>query len=555
MMRSNKVYGKLMGLIVVFVLCLIPFANSVIYISNITDLQKIGTDYPANGEYELTQNIDASETINWNNGEGFVPLCPYTNPFIGKFDGKGFKITNLYINRPNDVMGTGLFQAVGSDGVTGVEIKNLGLENVNITGKNRVGALASDVWEADISNCYVTGTVSGYQIVGGLIAGYHGGNLTKCYFVGTVSGESSVGGLLSNNGGNMSKCFSYGAINSIYGGGGLVSSTSSREGVTYGTIQDSFSACSVHGSSPTGVVSAGLVGYLWGDSKVQRCYAVGHLYGYWQQDLNRLGTHGLVGYIEPGVIVSDSYWDIDSTGASTSKAGVGKTTAEMKQQSTFANWDFSNVWTMQPGSCYPTLIGLPNPYLTTVPNVVGNTQSSAENAIVSARLKVGNITQTCNNSVPAGVVISQSPVQGTEVCEQHPIDLTISTGNCPVSNPNIVGNPPQAHYTAGGTLTLRVEYEGGVGEVNFQWYYSPQQPTKIGEPIPGANSDTLVIPNLQPSHTGWYWCVISDDVNVVQTEPIFIQVEPGISVYTYFTLILCVVMLIAKVIRKRTVYY
>ncbi len=106
-------------------------SHGVIYISSIEDLQKIGKDpnYPLNGEYELTQDIDASDTINWNNGAGFSPIGSWYNPFIGVFDGKGYKIRNLYINRVGEY-DVGLFGYVGSGG----EVRNLGLENVQVLG-------------------------------------------------------------------------------------------------------------------------------------------------------------------------------------------------------------------------------------------------------------------------------------------------------------------------------------------------------------------------------------------------------------------------------------
>jgi len=43
-------------------------------ISTIEDLQKIGNDpeYPMDGYYYLTNDIDASDTIRWNNGKGVI---------------------------------------------------------------------------------------------------------------------------------------------------------------------------------------------------------------------------------------------------------------------------------------------------------------------------------------------------------------------------------------------------------------------------------------------------------------------------------------------------
>jgi hypothetical protein len=78
-------------------------------------------------------------------------------------------------------------------------------------------------------------------------------------------------------------------------------------------------------------------------------------------------TGGLVGESDPNnVNVTTSFWDIETTGQSTSAGGVGKTTAEMKTQSTFtvAGWNFvgevtngtKDIWRMcSDGASYPLL--------------------------------------------------------------------------------------------------------------------------------------------------------------------------------------------------------
>lgn len=62
----------------------------------------------------------------------------------------------------------------------------------------------------------------------------------------------------------------------------------------------------------------------------------------------------LVGYNDYGTTTS-SYWDIQKSGITTSSGGIGKTTAQMKTQSTFVNWDFTNVWAIDEGKSYPYL--------------------------------------------------------------------------------------------------------------------------------------------------------------------------------------------------------
>ena len=66
-----------------------------------------------------------------------------------------------------------------------------------------------------------------------------------------------------------------------------------------------------------------------------------------------------------------------------------------------------------------------------VPDVVGQPQNDAEAAIEAAGLTVGTITQQHSNSVPAGSVISQDPVGGTQVAPGSAVDLVVSLGAAP----------------------------------------------------------------------------------------------------------------------------
>jgi hypothetical protein len=76
----------------------------------------------------------ASDTA--NGGKGWEPIGAYGEPFIGNFDGLGYEIRGLFINRldENEV---GLFGLVDEGGV----IKNVGIVNATIAGKQYIGCL------------------------------------------------------------------------------------------------------------------------------------------------------------------------------------------------------------------------------------------------------------------------------------------------------------------------------------------------------------------------------------------------------------------------------
>jgi hypothetical protein len=73
-----------------------------------------------------------------------------------------------------------------------------------------------------------------------------------------------------------------------------------------------------------------------------------------------------------------------------------------------------------------------------VPNVVGDTQTTATTALTGAGLTVGTVTQATSASVASGEVISENPAAGASVASGSAVALVLSTG-------------PQT-YTIGGTV-------------------------------------------------------------------------------------------------------
>jgi|GEM_PF-1349304 len=102
-----------------------------------------------------------------------------------------------------------------------------------------------------------------------------------------------------------------------------------------------------------------------------------------------------------------------------------------------------------PGTPVNLVVSNGTPCPVSVPNVVGQAQGTASSTLVNAGLAVGAITQQCSNSVAAGRVISQNPAAGASVAPGTAVNLVVSSGPCPVSVPNVVG---QAQSTASSTL-------------------------------------------------------------------------------------------------------
>ncbi|TWI62665.1 putative repeat protein (TIGR02543 family) [Desulfobotulus alkaliphilus] len=266
--------------------------------------------------YIQTADINASATSGWGGG-GWTPIGNTTTFFIGTYDGGGHTISGLFINRAAEEY-QGLFGATTGSAT----IENLGLMDVNITGYNYVGGLVGCSFSSSsVTNSYVTGKVSGSYYVGGLV-GSNSGTVNNSYATGAVTGtEMYVGGLV-----------------------GLNSS---------GYVTNSYATGAVSGNDRVG----GLVGYNYTGS-VTNSYATGQVTGTGGQ------VGGLVGF--NFYIVTNSFFDRETTGQSDTGKGTPKTTLEMKTQSTFtdAGWDFTTIWIMDDpvNSGYPFLRGVTPAY-------------------------------------------------------------------------------------------------------------------------------------------------------------------------------------------------
>ena len=144
-------------------------------------------------------------------------------PFTGRYDGNGYMINNLTINLLEN-QDIGLFWRLDH-----ANISLINIQNANVTGGSRVGALAGHVNMISCGYCTVSGSVSGEDEVGGLFGVMDsGGSISHCSFDGSVDGlGGSIGGLVgtASNPGFESCTFS-GSIHGTEDGiGGFVGSS------------------------------------------------------------------------------------------------------------------------------------------------------------------------------------------------------------------------------------------------------------------------------------------------------------------------------------------
>lgn len=136
------------------------------------------------GNYALGQNIDASLTQSWISedygpGEGFFPVGEEEHPFSGNFEGNGYTVSKLYINRPETNF-VGLFGKTHG-GFGHHSIKNLILRDVFIIGKDHVGTLVGSGQNTFVVNVKVSGELKGQSRVGGVIGSILGTNKDILY--------------------------------------------------------------------------------------------------------------------------------------------------------------------------------------------------------------------------------------------------------------------------------------------------------------------------------------------------------------------------------------
>lgn len=269
-----------------FILLFFSFYSwSAILINNITELQSIGNNpaYPINGEYELTQDIDASDTMNWNSGQGFLPIGTITNPFSGILDGKGYKVIGLYINRSSTDF-VGLIANMSSTGI----IRDLFLEDCSITGKNNVSFIVGRNSGTIARSNVIDGSLSASENVGSL-TGYNLGNIRRSYATTmVVTGSTFVGGLVGRNEKTIEQCYSKGNVIGNNNVGGVVGASLGKKA----SIDRCYSFSSVLGYNSN---VGGLLGSFTLGGKIRYCYSIGSVVGF-------TNTGGLIGYRSAGLI-------------------------------------------------------------------------------------------------------------------------------------------------------------------------------------------------------------------------------------------------------------
>jgi len=339
------------------------FARVKHIISDLEDLLKIGgsNEYPMNAIYELEKDINISNCRTLDEGRGFTPIGSSGKPFTGIFDGKGFTISGLYINRPTSDS-VGLFGFTNGAVIAGVSV--------------------------------VADSIIGKNFTGGIAGSFNGGTIGGSSFEGAVKGQNNVGGLVGSANGTIDQSYSAGFVDGSYRVGGLV-------GRNDGTIRDSYSTSAVTGAM--GHIG-GLAGYTNGS--IINCYAASEV----ETETGVVG--GLLGFAEAPITITkalnnigvvNSFWDTDVSGLNTSAGGSGKSSDLMKQAATYTGWNFTDVWTIDEGSDYPRLLAFTSGY-TSVKGKTITRAPTAQRPLIAVRGRVLRVNADTNTELNIRII-------------------------------------------------------------------------------------------------------------------------------------------------------
>ena len=283
-----------------------------------------GYELKANLDFDTDSSgeFDTGDTY-WDGGAGWDPIGDEDAPFDAAFQGNGFSIDKLFINRGTED-GIGLFGYVGDDCV----IRRVRLRNVKVTGQNRVGSLVGSGVYAVVLSSGAAGQVAGEDEVGGLV-GRTWGNVIYSYAAVEVSGEVAVGGLVGHHILNrIEASYATGNVSGQDSVGGLVGASSdisqdirasyatgnvSGTGARLPDMQSVRNAICGFGPLEYLPYSGGVGGFVGGTcGTIEASYAIGAVSG-------NASVGGLMGTaLALQVIVS--YWDLDRSGT---RVGLG----------------------------------------------------------------------------------------------------------------------------------------------------------------------------------------------------------------------------------------
>lgn len=224
-------------------------------------------------------------------------------------------------------------------GICGYDIGNISNTDFygNVSGKNQVGGVCGYHNGGTINGCCaISHIVATGNQVGGLSGCLNSSNLTNSYLSGSVTGYEQVGGLVgygySSSVHSIEKCYSNSIVNGTKSVGGLVGKAEAK-GYNNIKLLSNVSICS------SVKATIGNAGRVYGE----------------------IGSRTIIG--ETGTINENKAWNKaivinagvaqEVTDGKQHGTGVSATTLKLKATYVAMGWDFTDTWAIQETECYP----------------------------------------------------------------------------------------------------------------------------------------------------------------------------------------------------------
>ena len=262
----------------------------------------------------------------------------YVGGIYGEFDTSNYNnpITACYVQ--------GIVN--GGDYIGGICGKGSRISNTifcgNVAANSNVGGICGYTIGGPINGCYaVAHIMASGNYVGGLIGYLYNSNLTNSYLSGSVTGNEQVGGLVgyatpSTGHHYIEKCYSNTNVNGKKTVGGLIGKLEGhyyRSSYMYMSLNSNVSICS------SVKATIGNVGRIYGekDSHVT---------------IGEIGTNNENKALNRAIIVSAGVSQ-DVADNEQNGTGVSATTLKLKATYVAMGWDFTNTWDIQETESYP----------------------------------------------------------------------------------------------------------------------------------------------------------------------------------------------------------
>lgn len=285
-------------------------------------------DFEYYGDYNDISHKNSNIT-----GTGWNPIGDATTHFTGTFNGSGYNITNLFINRSSTIC-VGLFGSLSK----GAVIHNISILKADVTGKRYVGILAGGIRYKGPVFVNFSGTTGQVEAISSVVSCVGGmfGNISVPCGVHRCYSKVDVVGPGINVGGFVGEVFAVGTAG----------------------IYDCYSTGSVDQSG--GITTGGFCGNILNGAVLENCYSTGEIIG--------SGTKkGFLGGDPIGVGCTNCFYDNETSGQTNSYCGTGYNTSDMQNCHTFnsSGWNITGItapttntnyiWNIENNSNYPFL--------------------------------------------------------------------------------------------------------------------------------------------------------------------------------------------------------